>query len=445
MSNELQLDEFEIINKYHDEDGNLCYDIAPIKNPECCPKCLHEVFVKNGTIDRMIKDLPSFGNDVYLIIKGNRFKCLGCGKTFVQSFDSIDDHAKITKRLEQKIQELSLERTIQELTVDYNLAKSTIYRISEKHVDELNSKRVPYSPRVLGIDEAHLNKETRGVFVDIEKHGIIEILPTRAKQSVIDYLDSLPNNEKIEIVTMDMWKSYKEAVYECLPHAKVVIDRFHVVKILNVILDGERKAIIKKLPREERPNMKKSKRVLLERLSNLDEDDLEELNKIFNKFPLLQDLYTQKEAFANIYEAKDRESAENAYKEFLSNIPKRILPTLSPFLKTVENWHTEIFNYFDHKYTNGVVESLNNSIKSIERIGRGYSFKMLRARIIFGTPAYKKAAYKVTKKKPVYRPSDGLMSYLDVSTLLGGGEVKTLEHGDYVDFEELVTYLNSKQ
>ncbi|MEF9839434.1 MAG: transposase [Lachnospiraceae bacterium] len=36
--------------------------------------------------------------------------------------------------------------------------------------------------------------------------------------------------KKVEVVTMDMWSGYRSAVYETLPKAMVIIDKFHVVK-----------------------------------------------------------------------------------------------------------------------------------------------------------------------------------------------------------------------
>ncbi|MFH1141322.1 MAG: transposase, partial [Chloroflexota bacterium] len=42
---------------------------------------------------------------------------------------------------------------------------------------------------------------------------------------------------------------------------------------------------------------------------------------------------------------------------------------LSPMLRY---WRKEILNYFDHRYTNGVVEGKNNRIKVIKRMAYGY-------------------------------------------------------------------------
>lgn len=64
------------------------------------------------------------------------------------------------------------------------------------------------------------------------------------------------------------------------------------------------------------------------------------------------------------------------------------------FASMVENWRTEIFNYFDYRFTNAITESINRVSKEISSQGRGYNFKVLRAKILYRNPASKPAKYK---------------------------------------------------
>lgn len=50
----------------------------------------------------------------------------------------------------------------------------------------------------------------------------------------------------------------------------------------------------------------------------------------------------------------------------------------------MRNWRTEILAFFDHPITNGYTEALNGATKVINRMGRGYSFEVLRGRVLFG-------------------------------------------------------------
>lgn len=436
--NELQLDEIKILNKYYDEENNLCFDVEPVNVPKECPYC-GGTCVKNGSIDRLVRDLPILGEMTHIIIKGNRFLCTDCKKTFVQEFDFVDTKAKITNRLKNKIQEISLDRTLQQIAADYNLAISTVSKISDSYVNQLEKEHVRYSPEVLGMDEAHLSREMRGVFVDIERRGIVDIIPSRAKPAVIEWLENLPDSHKIKIVTMDMWRPYKEAVELCLPNVNIVIDRFHVAKMVNICLDNERKKIIKS---KSSAAKMKIKYALLKRLDKLKIDEMLDLQVVFNEYPELKEIHIAKEELLSIYDCTVRADAEIVFSNWLDNLTPYSKKVFAEAIRAFNNWYTEIFNFFDYRYTNGVTEALNNTIKSIEKNGRGYSFKMLRARVLYGTPAYKRAKTKTVKKKPVYRPGSGS------SYVVPGPPVETIEtvlvHGDYVDIDELFECLENK-
>ena len=58
-------------------------------------------------------------------------------------------------------------------------------------------------------------------------------------------------------------------------------------------------------------------------------------------------------------------------------------------IRAWRNWQPQILNYFDNTITNAYTESLNNLIRVMSCLGRGYSFEALRAKILFAEGAYK--------------------------------------------------------
>jgi hypothetical protein len=77
-------------------------------------------------------------------------------------------------------------------------------------------------------------------------------------------------------------------------------------------------------------------------------------------------------------------------------------PHFKPIVTAFENWHEEIFSYFDHSITNAYTESLNSLIRVINRNGRGYSFEALRAKVLYteGTHRIAKPAHRAVTRKP---------------------------------------------
>lgn len=56
-------------------------------------------------------------------------------------------------------------------------------------------------------------------------------------------------------------------------------------------------------------------------------------------------------------------------------------------LSALKNWRQQIVNYFDYPITNGYTEALNGMTKVINRNGRGYTFEIIRARVLFSNNA----------------------------------------------------------
>ena len=87
-------------------------------------------------------------------------------------------------------------------------------------------------------------------------------------------------------------------------------------------------------------------------------------------------------ALFEIWQADTRDQAQVLYLTWQRNLPNELSPAFHPLLTAMENWHTEIMAYFDHRMTNGPIEALNGLLKLAQRMGRGYSFEAIRAKVL---------------------------------------------------------------
>lgn len=389
----LGLDEFVVIDK-EETDTEVVFQVEPKELPDCCIICGSYNIVKYGNYKRLVKDLNYFDKKSSFVINGKRFRCRNCHMTFVGDYLSVEPNSKITVRLQKKIQEEALKKTFTSIAEDYSISVQTVKNAFLQYVEEQERKRILFAPRVLGIDEVHLHNQMCAVLVDVENHRIIEMLPKRTKECISEYFSKLPNYENVKVVTMDMWMPYRNAIEERF-WAKIVIDKFHIIKELNECLNEVRKRCISaqdKLPRAI--NKRTIKSLLCGNIEDLTEQRISYLQTLFEIYPELEIAYSLKEAFRTIYQCAERQSAEAQYEEWVVDVKSSGIKEYDRFIKTVDTWYEEIFNYFDHRYTNGVTEGLNSVIKSIERLGRGYSFDVLRAKILFANKAYKPAKYE---------------------------------------------------
>ena len=117
--------------------------------------------------------------------------------------------------------------------------------------------------------------------------------------------------------------------------------------------------------------------------------------------------YEHKERFYGIWDATTRLQAEAALDEWIATIPKGQKEVWSDLVRAVGNWREETMTYFetDMPVTNAYTESINRLAKDKNREGRGYSFEVMRARMLYTTKHKKKAP--TAKVSPFYKKTIG--------------------------------------
>lgn len=431
---EMEPYEFSIVDTFKDENQDYHIRLNPRYIPDCCPECWSENLIRFGSKVKSVKDLPMFGGRVELVLDNPRFKCKDCGNTFFQQYKSIEDGKRITNRLRGYIKTNSLKKPFTQLEEELGVSDTTVIQLFREHVQELDHNRDLKAPKVLGIDENHLRKQYRAVFTDVENGRIIEILPNRSKASVKTFIKSLPGWDDIQCFTMDMWTPYRDAVYELNPKAIVIVDKFHVITKLNGALETMRKKLRSEQDKKERKHFRYSRFNLLKNMEDLDYEHQKQLLALFEAYPEFETPYFLKEEFRDVYRCETKPEVIAKYQEW--KLAVKGYPEFEAIVEMVDHWQTEIFNYFLFRYTNAVTESLNKLINNIDNSGHGYTFEVLSAKALYGTPATKPAKFKGISKWPGY--SAGVYGF--VTTIQSEA---VLTEGWGVDIRELQAVLDA--
>ena len=360
------------------------------QSPLACIHCKHDKLDGFGRRERMIKDLPIHGKRVGLYIETRRFRCKSCGATFYESLPEVNDKRLMTNRLVSWIGHQAVKRTFTSIAEEVGVTEGTVRMVFKDYVSDLEKTVRFETPQWMGIDEIFLIKP-RVVISNIQNNTIVELLPNRNKESIIRYLRQLPGAEQIQYVAMDMWAPYRDAVSEVLPGATIVIDKFHVVRMANDALEKVRKSLREQLTPKQRRGLMHDRFVLLKRERELNEKERALLADWTAKYADLGIAYRLKEDFFTIYESsQSKEEALARFEAWTRNVIPRVEDAFHDLIRAFGNWQPWILNYFDHPVTNAYTESLNNLIRVMNRLGRGYSFEVLRAKILFAHGAHKR-------------------------------------------------------
>ncbi len=322
------------------------------------------------------------GKRVGLVVQRQRYRCPRCGHTFLDQVPGMDEHHRVTARLKMYVAKKVLSRPFTALAEEVGLDEKTVRVLFGEAVANWDAQRRVVTPEFLGIDEVVMG-QPRCVLTNIREQTLLDLLPSRRYDRVATYLLHLSKPQAVRWVTMDMWRPYREAVRDALPQARIVVDKFHVIRMANAGLDGVRKQLRLSLSAKERKTLMHDRFLLLRRPHDLQPMEQVLVESWTRNLPLLGDAYQAKEAFFAIYEAPSQALAERAYQDWEKSLSKELEAFFSPLTTAMHNWHDEIFAYFDQPVTNAYTESANNLIRAMQRLGRGYSFEVLRAKMLY--------------------------------------------------------------
>jgi transposase len=164
--------------------------------------------------------------------------------------------------------------------------------------------------------------------------------------------------KQLEEVSVDMWGGFPKVIKKVFPNAGVIIERFHVMKVVNKDLN--------KLRIAAGITDKQSKYLLLNNRVNLNSEQIDKLELTLAKSGCLRIAYEIKQKFIQIYETNlTVKKGQNKIKEWLNHAQVFLRESAS----TIENHFEGICNYFLNRTTSGLMEGINNRIKFIMRQG----------------------------------------------------------------------------
>ena len=353
-----------------------------------CPNCLEPTGIINQYETRKVQDLKISAREVWLHIRVSQFICPTCNRYFFDIPDWIMPGKSYTKRQSKWIFELCSQQSFTQVGALVNLSHKTVERLFYEEAEkQINLPKRYAQVRKLGIDEISHRKGKKDyacVLTDLERGIQLDVLPNRKKKTLIAHFQSLGIDfcNQIEVVCCDIWKTYINVAKECFPNAEIVIDRFHIVKALNEVLDALRKSLRREFKDED--CFKSIKWKLFKRPEKCTETDFALLQNAFDKSWLLEEIYQLRNTFNSMFDiSKSKHQLEQNLDWWIEFAEKLEYNQLNSFIKTLKNWKSQVAAFASQKITNAVTEGLNNYLRYFKRISFGLSnFEHMRLRIL---------------------------------------------------------------
>lgn len=338
-----------------------------------CPACntICERIKESRT--RRIRDLPILERPVMLWLHMRRFQCGRCQLRPWETSETFDERIKWTDRLYKQVRSESLQGCpTSELARRYGLSKRTVFRWTYEKSRGGRPRRLG---RAIGIDEYSRRKghNYNTLIVDLDKGEPIDTFKGRRAEDVIAWFKSRRQEEldRVEVVVLDMSKSFYAAIRELFGDGVQVIDRFHVVKYAVDALDEVLRSIAKQLDKEESKAFKKLRKRWLKSSDQLDVEQWLARHEWRHRFPQLGEMLDWVQDLRLWFDRKYEKPAREALLKLIERAKASAQEGLNRLAGTLDRWFEPIVRYIRNRYTNGPTEGFNNKIKLIQRMAYG--------------------------------------------------------------------------
>jgi transposase len=192
---------------------------------------------------------------------------------------------------------------------------------------------------------------------DLERHRIFDLFPGRSREALKPHFDHLLGRQKVRLVSMDLSKTYRSIVREYFPHAHIVADRFHVIRL---VIRAFRKTWM--AVDEKGITAAGIRRALKSHPENLEPEEWARLSGYLRSHEIVRILYEEKNELCRLLRIKHRRVRQcraliPRLLEEIRNLKGARFPHLVTLGNTLEDWQEELARMWRYTRSNGIGSS----------------------------------------------------------------------------------------
>jgi transposase len=325
--------------------------------------------------ERRVRDLPWGTWQVWLVIDVHRIRCRRCGVR-TERISWLAGKARYTARFEAAVAQECEQAPVTRVALRWGLPAETVRRLDKRVLRRWAAARPPTPRRYLGVDEIFLGKvKFLTVVSDLETSEPLWMGLERKRETLDQFFaEALPPRRRraVRAVCVDMWEPFRQSLRAHLPHARLVYDKFHVLRHASEAVDETRRAEFFRQGRAARGLVRGKRWLLLRSWAHLDREDRQTLRELFALNRRLAKAYLLKEQLAQLWTYTYEGAARRFLATWLRALRWQRLPAFQKLGRLLTRHLEGLLNYCHEKVPFGVVEAINGNIRAILRRGRGY-------------------------------------------------------------------------
>ena len=369
------------------ENGHTVFRIDQDPTTFQCSLCGSRKVKKKGTVRRVWMTVPVGFRPTLIEWFIQRVHCLICGAVRQVKIPFADPDRRHTRAFERYVLELSRHMTLLDVAEHLQMSWHAVKDIQKRHLEKHFSRPALKALKRIAIDEISIGRGHRylTVVLDLNSGAVVFVGEGKGAGALEPFWRQLKSSKaRIQAVAIDMSRAYISAVTRNLPHAAIVFDHFHVIKLMNEKLAELRRDLYREatdlLLKEV---LKGTSWLLLKNPENL-RDKWNERARLEEALSLNKPLYTgyyMKEDLRLLWGMPDKAAAEIHLQRWIAKAESSGIKILMDMAKTLSTHRRGILAYYDHRISTGPLEGTNNKIKTLQRQAYGFrdkAFFMLR-------------------------------------------------------------------
>jgi len=288
-----------------------------------------------------------------------------------------DNLARVTYRLEYLVLVYSQMMTQKAAGQLLQIPSSTFSDNLHRAITRIRDGHRIRGLAAVGIDEVSYRKGHRYVTVvyDLERSRVVWVGPGKERKTIDRFFnESLSDYQKkhIKWACCDMSPTFIGAIKAHCPNARLVLDRFHIVKALSEAMDEVRKEEWRKVEGTERKAIKGLRWVLFKHPTNRTPEDKRVLAMIRKSNRRIYRASVLKDEFDQFWNYKAKWAARRFLKAWSTTALKSRLQPMRDFVATLRKHAEHIITFIPSRLTNATAEGLNRIIRMVKNRASGF-------------------------------------------------------------------------
>lgn len=349
------------------EERSLWVLVEPRWRISRCGGCGRKAHRRHDRKWRSWRHLDLFGWRTYLRYAIWRVRCPRCGVR-TEAVPWAEVGSRFTRDFEHQVawlaQQCDLSAVAEYFRIPWSSVRNILQRVVERTWDGDGALE---GLRVLGVDEISYRRHHKylTVVVDHLTGRVVWAGKDRKVKTLLRFFKKLGPEQaaQLQAVSADMWEPYLIVLRKKAPQARVIFDRFHIVRHLNEALASVRAELVRTADPQTRRDLKNTRFPVLKLPQSRTPEDRRVLEEQVRGNRKLYRAMLLKDDFMDLYTYRREGWARRFLQGWLRRAMSSKIEPIKKVARMIRRHLDGVLGWVRWRISNGRLEGMNNRIR----------------------------------------------------------------------------------